>query len=124
MSTRWAPLCSACFWNGVPPVSLSRTDGFLCSLRTAVSYGKTDYPPEFRRKVLDLVAAGRSIADVAHDLEISEQTIHTRRRQDRIDRGEIAGLLGLQSRDDFRGTFCEWNVDHSSVCLPSVRLGH
>lgn len=54
--------------------------------------GRRGYSPEFRRKVLDLVASGRKVADVAHDLEISEQTVHTWRRQDRIDRGEIAGL--------------------------------
>lgn len=50
------------------------------------------YPAEFRRKVLDLVESGRSVVDVAHDLEISEQSIYTWRRQDRIDRGLIAGL--------------------------------
>jgi putative transposase len=47
------------------------------------------YPAEFS---LDLVEAGRSIADVAHDLEISEQTIYTWRPQDRVDRGLVAGL--------------------------------
>jgi hypothetical protein len=31
-------------------------------------------PPEFRRKVLDLVAGGRQVAQVTHDLEISERT--------------------------------------------------
>lgn len=35
------------------------------------------YPPEFRRKVLDLIAAGRSVAQVAADLDISDQTIYT-----------------------------------------------
>ena len=49
--------------------------------------GRRGYPPEFRRKVLDLVEAGRKVADVARDLGISEQTIYTWRRQDRIDRG-------------------------------------
>jgi transposase-like protein len=39
--------------------------------------GRRGYPPEFRRKVLDLVEAGRSVADVARDLEISEQSIYT-----------------------------------------------
>jgi len=34
--------------------------------------GRRGYPPEFRRKVLDLVTSGRK---VAVDLEISEQTI-------------------------------------------------
>jgi len=54
--------------------------------------GRRGYPPEFRRKVLDLVEAGRPIADVAHDLEISGQSIYTWRRQDRIDRGLEPGL--------------------------------
>jgi transposase-like protein len=48
--------------------------------------GRRGYPPEFRRKVVDLVEAGRSVADVARDLGISEQSIYTWRRQDRIDR--------------------------------------
>jgi transposase InsO family protein len=50
------------------------------------------YPPEFRRKVLDLLASGRKVADVARDLEISDQTIYAWRRQDRIDRGVQPGL--------------------------------
>ena len=54
--------------------------------------GRRGYPPDFRRKVLDLIESGRSVADVAHDLEISEQSIYTWRRQDRIDRGLVAGL--------------------------------
>ncbi|MDT0264225.1 transposase [Jatrophihabitans lederbergiae] len=39
--------------------------------------GARGYPAEFRPKVLDLPEAGRSIADVAHDLDISEQSIYT-----------------------------------------------
>lgn len=38
------------------------------------------YPAEFRRKVLDLVAAGRPVAQVAYDLDISAQVIYTWRR--------------------------------------------
>ena len=30
--------------------------------------GRRGYPPEFRRKVVDLVEAGRSVADVTRDL--------------------------------------------------------
>ena len=33
------------------------------------------YPPEFRRKVLDLIAAGRTVAAIAADLGVSGQTI-------------------------------------------------
>ena len=50
------------------------------------------YPAEFRRKVLDLVAAGRPVAQVAHDLDISAQTIYTWRRQQLIDSGQIPGM--------------------------------
>jgi transposase-like protein len=39
------------------------------------------YPSEFRRKVLDLVASGRRVAQVAADLDISEQCIYLWRRQ-------------------------------------------
>lgn len=34
------------------------------------------YPPEFRRKVLDLLKAGRSVAELVRDLDISDQTIY------------------------------------------------
>ncbi len=58
--------------------------------------GRRGYPPEFRRKVLDLVASGRRVVDVARDLEISDQTIYTWLRQDRIDRGLEAGLSSTE----------------------------
>src|SRR3546814_17074709 len=54
--------------------------------------GRPGYPAEFRRKVLDLLAEGRSVASVANDLDVSDQTIYNWRRQDRLDRGEQPGL--------------------------------
>jgi transposase len=54
------------------------------------------YPPEFRRKVLDLVAAGRPVAQVAHDLEISAQCIYTWRRQRLIDSGLLPGMTSSE----------------------------
>jgi putative transposase len=54
--------------------------------------GRRGYPPEFRRKVLDLVEAGRPIAEVAKALGISAQSSSTWRRQDRIDKGLLPGL--------------------------------
>lgn len=50
--------------------------------------GRPGYLAEFRRKALDLGAEGRSVASVAHDLDISDQTLYIWRRQDRINRGE------------------------------------
>ncbi|MEV2235331.1 transposase [Streptomyces phaeochromogenes] len=49
------------------------------------------YPPEFRRKVLDLVASGRKVAEVAQLLGISDQTIYVWRRQHLIDTGQLPG---------------------------------
>lgn len=50
------------------------------------------YPPEFRRRVVDLVEAGRKISEIALELRVSEQTIYVWRRQARIDAGLEAGV--------------------------------
>ncbi|SDU76710.1 Transposase [Jiangella alkaliphila] len=50
------------------------------------------YPPEFRRRVLDLVDAGRPIPRIAHDLDLSDQTIYNWRRQHLIDTGRVFGI--------------------------------
>jgi transposase-like protein len=39
--------------------------------------GLRRYPPEFRGKVLDLVASGPQVSEVAFDLGIGEQTIYS-----------------------------------------------
>jgi transposase-like protein len=61
--------------------------------------GRRGYPPEFRRRVLDLIEAGRKVAEVADDLGISDQTIYTWRRQDRIDLGLEAGLASAENAE-------------------------
>lgn len=48
------------------------------------------YPPEFCHKVLDLLKAGRKVADLVRDLQISDQTIYTWRRQELIDNWAVA----------------------------------
>ena len=54
------------------------------------------YPPEFRRRVIDLIEGGRKVAEVAVELEVSEQTIYTWRRQARIDAGLEAGVTTFE----------------------------
>ena len=58
--------------------------------------GRRGYPAEFRRRVVDLLAAGRTVADLARDLEVSEQAIYGWRRQERIDAGLEAGPSTLE----------------------------
>lgn len=53
-----------------------------------LSWGVADTHQSFTRKVLDLVASGHTVTDVARDLEISGQTIYAWRHQDRIDKGD------------------------------------
>lgn len=58
--------------------------------------GRRGYPAEFRQRVLDLIAAGRRVEDVARDLGISGQTVYNWRRQDRVDRGLEVGLSTVE----------------------------
>jgi transposase len=50
------------------------------------------YAPEFRRRVVGLVGSGRLVSEVAAEVGVSEATVYRWRAQDRIDRGEEAGL--------------------------------
>jgi transposase len=58
--------------------------------------GRPGYPAEFWRRVVDLVAAGRTLAAVARDLGSSGPTMYGWRRQEWIDRGLEPGLSTLE----------------------------
>jgi transposase len=68
------------------------------SVEGAVCVSKP-YPEEFRRKVLDLVAAGRPVAQIAADLGISDQTIYIWRKQELIDAGSRPGATSEESAE-------------------------
>jgi transposase len=57
------------------------------------------YPPEFRRKVLDLVEVGRPVKQVAEMLGISEQTVYNWRRQHLIDTGRAPGIPSSENAE-------------------------
>jgi putative transposase len=57
------------------------------------------YPPEFRRKVLDLLRAGRTVAELSRDLQISDQTIYNWRRQHLIDTGQLSGITSTDQAE-------------------------
>jgi transposase len=57
------------------------------------------YPSEFRARAVALVRAGRPISQVAAELGISEGGLHNWVRQDRVDRGEIAGITTSESAE-------------------------
>jgi transposase-like protein len=57
------------------------------------------YAPEFRRRVVQLVRSGRSVAVVAAEIGVSEATVYRWRVQDRIDRGERLGLSSVEQSE-------------------------
>jgi len=61
--------------------------------------GRRGYSPEFRRRALDLVAAGKPIVEVARQLEVSVHSIYAWRRQEQIDRGERPGLSSTEREE-------------------------
>jgi transposase-like protein len=54
------------------------------------------YAPEFRRRVVELVRSGRSVAAVAADVGVSEGTVYRWKAQDQVDRGERPGSSSLE----------------------------
>lgn len=55
------------------------------------------YPNEFRRKVLDLVEAGKPVSEIAEQLGVTGQTIYNWRNQDLIDCGLRPGITTSES---------------------------
>ena len=56
----------------------------------------SQYPEQFRQKVLDLLAEGRPVKHVAEDLDLSMQAVYNWRNQEAIDRGERPGLSRVE----------------------------
>ncbi len=57
------------------------------------------YAVQFRAMVVEQVRSGRPVAEVAADLELAESTVFRWVRQDRIDRGELAGTPTAESAE-------------------------
>ncbi len=58
----------------------------------------TPYPPEFRRRMVELVRAGRSPASLAKDFEPSAQTIANWVKQADLDEGKRSDGLTTEDR--------------------------
>ena len=57
------------------------------------------YPAKFRLRAVALVRAGEPIRRVAAELGISQGGLHNWVRQDRIDRGVLAGISTSENAD-------------------------
>ncbi|MBP5873120.1 transposase [Streptomyces sp. LBUM 1485] len=75
----------------MPRFYWSRVAGQLTIQQHSEAVMPGSYPPEFRRRVPDLVVSGRKIAEVARFLGIGDQTIYGWRRV--VTSAEIGGEL-------------------------------
>ncbi|WP_338674501.1 transposase [Streptomyces sp. SCSIO 30461] len=57
------------------------------------------YPPEFRRRIVELVRAGRSPKELAKEFEPSAQIIRTWATQDQVDAGGRPGLTSDEKEE-------------------------
>ena len=57
------------------------------------------YPPEFRRRALDLIESGRTVRDVAASLGIAESCLHRWRHRDLVDRGVKPGVTAQEGAE-------------------------
>jgi transposase len=60
------------------------------------------YPEQFRREAVELVRGGRSIADVAASLGVSQQSLRTWEKREQADRGELREQLSSAEREELR----------------------
>ena len=60
------------------------------------------YPPEFRRRAVELIRSGTQLKQVAADLGVSEQTLRNWRRQAQVDRHERDDGLTSDEREELR----------------------
>ena len=57
------------------------------------------HPVGFRRKVLDLIEAGKAVGEIADQLGLSGQTIYNWRNLHQIDRGQRSGVSTAESAE-------------------------
>jgi transposase len=57
------------------------------------------YPEEVRRQVIELARSGTKVAQLAETFGMSDATIYNWLKQDKVDRGEIAGLSTDEALD-------------------------
>ncbi len=58
------------------------------------------YPPDYRRKILELVRAGRSVASLSREFEVARPTIMGWMKQDDADSGRREDILTSDEREE------------------------
>lgn len=53
--------------------------------------GKKHYPPEFKRRLVELVRSGRRVGELTREFDVPPATLHRWVAQAKVDAGERAG---------------------------------
>jgi transposase len=61
---------------------------------------RPSYPPEFRRRILELARSGRSLLSIAKEFDVSRGAIVNWLKQDQIDSGERSDGLTTEERKE------------------------
>jgi transposase-like protein len=61
---------------------------------------KPPFPPEFRARILELVRAGRTIASLAKEFKVSDQTLRNWVRQADLDSGRRTDGLTTEEKQE------------------------
>ena len=61
---------------------------------------KPPFPPEFRVRIVELVRAGRTVASLAKEFKVSDQTIRNWIRQADLDSGRRADGLTTEEKQE------------------------
>ena len=60
---------------------------FLLTEKGLLMAKRPSYPPEFRRRILELVRSGRSVNSVADEFQVARQSVSNWLKQDDLDAG-------------------------------------
>jgi transposase-like protein len=61
---------------------------------------KPPFPPEFRARILELIRAGRTVASLAKEFKVSDQTIRNWARQAELDSGRRTDGLTTEEKQE------------------------
>jgi transposase len=63
---------------------------------------RRQYPPEFRQQIVELVGAGRKVAELAREFSVSEQAIRNWVKQADRDAGKRVDGLSTQEKEELQ----------------------
>jgi transposase len=99
--------------------------------------GRRNFPPEFKRRLVDLARSGRRVSELAHEFDVTASTIRRWMQQTAIDSGDQPGtttdekqelarlrrrVTQLEEEREILKKFAAWSAQEGNW-TPSKRSG-